>query len=152
VCRRRHCRLTSTSISTADLSQIEFFLQTGYYIKQIDSKNHHGLESAKLYVICYNTNLGATNTAQQMAFLSDLQKIKAIGGSVYILGHHPDITQRLVPDSYSSIVKGLFSGHIHTAESTNSQLFTQIPAISQGATTTGFFIGKISQASNYEIS
>eukprot|EP01041_Mallomonas_annulata_P005585 gene5585-11257_t len=52
---------------------------------------------------------------------------------------------------YQGIVKGQFSGHVHYARDTDAKLFTQVPAISQYAFDTAYFIGKISKSNNYEI-
>lgn len=80
-----------------ELSQIDFFLSTGYFVKQIDVDNNYGFRDANLYVIGYNTNLGSTNEAQQSALLNDLNRIANINGGVYLLGHHPEITNDLIP-------------------------------------------------------
>jgi hypothetical protein len=79
------------------LSQMDFFSNTGYYVKQIDPSNDFGLAEYNLFAISYNTNLGSTNEAQQSALLGDLKKIKDMNGGVYLLGHHPEITMSLIP-------------------------------------------------------
>ena len=47
-------------------------------------------------------------------------------------------------------MKGVFAGHVHTAASTTSQLFTVVPAVTQAVPKivgrTGFFIASVSEA------
>jgi hypothetical protein len=54
-------------------------------------------------------------------------------------------------DDYKSIVRGKFSGHVHVAASTTKNLFTQVAAITQAATDTAFYMGKISKSDDFEI-
>ncbi len=48
------------------------------------------------------------------------------------------------------MVKGVFAGHVHTAASTTSQLFTLVPAVTQAVPKivgrTGFFLAHVSEA------
>jgi len=139
------------------LNQIDFFSKTGYYMKQIDATNKLGLREANLFVIHYNTNLGATNQAQSAAFLQDLEFVSSSFGSspsgFFLLGHHPETTKILVPKEYQPWVRGMFSGHVHFAQNTDSKnLFTQVSAISQDAENTAFFSTKISSNTNYVVS
>uniref|UniRef100_A0A7S0XCU9 Calcineurin-like phosphoesterase domain-containing protein n=1 Tax=Chromulina nebulosa TaxID=96789 RepID=A0A7S0XCU9_9STRA len=133
------------------MTQTEFFSHTGYYIKEIDENNKYINKTIPLYVISYNTNLGLTNIVQQNALLKDLEYVSNNNGGVYILGHHPEVTKNLIPSKYQYLIKGMFSGHTHEAASTNKKLFTQVPAISQAADVTGYYIGKIYEDNNYEI-
>jgi len=133
------------------MDQVGFFQHTGYYIKKVDPNNKYDLTSANLFVISYNTNLGSTNDVQQEALQKDLKFIMNIGGGVYLLAHHPDIATQIIPKEFYSIVKGIFAGHVHFAQSTDSDLFTQVPAISQYATDTAYFLTYIDSSEDYEI-
>lgn len=48
------------------------------------------------------------------------------------------------------MVKGVFAGHVHTAASTTSELFTLVPAVTQAVPQlvgrTGFFLATVSEA------
>ena len=52
-----------------NISQIEFFKLTGYYMKRIDPIDDFGLFNANLFAIMYNTNFGCTNIVQNMALI-----------------------------------------------------------------------------------
>lgn len=120
-----------------DLSPTEFFSRVGYYMKAFDPDDSLGLRAAKIYVIVLNTNLGAANQQQGAAFEADLQWVSERGGMVYILGHHPGIMSNpgLVPEPFRSMVLGKFAGHVHWAESTDDDGYTQLGSISQAGET-----------------
>jgi hypothetical protein len=126
--------------SDAGLDQVGFFLHTGYYMKRFAA-----LPNAKLFVIVTNTNLGMSNTRQNLALASDLAWIKEQGGHVYLIGHHPQTIgclnehglhdcgyDRFIPEQFRSLVRGIFAGHIHSNAKTNTtNLFTQVGSVDQ---------------------
>jgi len=57
----------------------------------------------------------------------------------------------MVPAGFSSIVRGKFAGHIHVAYDTDSALFTQVGAITEAAMDTAFFVGQISESTDYAL-
>ena len=151
--------LVTNGIVTNDLgrqynssSAVQFFLQTGYYMKRFAA-----LPDANLFVICTNTNLGLSNTRQNIAFYDDLAWIAKRGGAVYLIGHHPQTIGCLVeqgkahscgydkwiPAQYRPIIRGVFAGHIHKHHATNTtNYFTQLGSIDQAGDDT-FYIADI---------
>lgn len=142
--------------------QVGFFLRTGYYMKSFAA-----LPKEKLFVIVTNTNLGMSNERQNAALAADLAWVKAQGGRVYLIGHHPqtvgclwehDFAQthgcggdRFIPPQFRSIIRGVFAGHIHSSAPTNlTSLFTQVGSLDQ-AGSDSFFIANITSANDYAI-
>jgi hypothetical protein len=127
---------TASAEAGAGLDQVGFFLRTGYYMKAFAA-----FPEQKLFVIVTNTNLGMSNARQNTALASDLAWVKAQGGRVYLIGHHPQTVgclwehnfaethgcggDRFIPPEFRSIIRGVFAGHIHSSWKTNqSSLFT----------------------------
>ena len=141
------------------LDQVQFFLQTGYYMKRFAA-----LPDANLFVICTNTNLGASNMRQNRAFFADLAWIAARGGAVYLIGHHPQTIGCLnergihacgydhwIPAQYRPLIRGIFAGHIHRHAPTNmTNYFTQVGSIDQAGDDT-FYIANITSAADYHV-
>jgi len=134
-----------------ELSQEGMFNRTGYYVKPLDPLDELGLRSAGLYVMVANTNLGASNVVQSNAIATDCARIRSAGGRFYLLGHHPDTTPYLLPEGCRDLCRGSMSGHVHYAADTDESGFTQVPAISQAAETTGFFIASISADNDFAL-
>lgn len=143
--------LISNSIVTNDLgitysgsSQIDMFKRTGFYCKALPRIGSNA------YAVVHNTILGGSNAVQQKALDETMQWIWNKHGSdaiVYILGHQPSIVHHgtgFVNSKYKNIVKGVFAGHVHKSASTTSELFTQVPGITQasGAYDGAFYIAK----------
>merc|ERR1719228_2641121 len=71
---------------------------------------------------------------------------------VYVLGHHPSVMKNgvnsvYIPKEYRGIIKGVLAGHVHKGESTTSDLLTIIPAITQAAVDTAFYLATVSEFS-----
>lgn len=132
---------------TTTYDQVTLFNSTGYYIKQIPSEV---ADSALMFVMVVNTVLGLDNAVQNAAVKADLEWISAQADTasdkdtvVYVLGHYPDTMKAFLRlpfvASYSHLIGGAFAGHVHTATST-SDLYTQLPAVSQGGTNDNAFM------------
>ena len=124
-----------------------FFRDTGFYAKPLP------LLGAGAYALVLNTNLGGSNAEQKAAMNTTLSWIHARHGNtsaVYVLGHHPSamgkgINGGYIPAQFRGMVKGVFAGHVHNAKATDPQtLFTQVPAVSQQAAVTGFWLATVS--------
>ena len=48
-----------------------------------------------------------------------------------------------IPQEYQAIIKGVFGGHTHTEASTTASLYTQVPAITQEAQVTGYWVATV---------
>jgi len=151
-----YTRTLSGGEELKNVSQVDFFQHTGYYVKKLPYLR--GLRVAGgdtnqwggVYAIITNTNLGLHHFDQMQALYDDLERIERRQGVAYLLGHHPWIAPKMVPSRYQHVMRGVLSGHIHQAETTTPppHLFTQVPAISQNAEDTAFYIAKISSSSS----
>ena len=103
------------------------------------------------FALVLNTNLGGDNNEMKAAVDLTLGWISEHHGNnsiVYLLGHHPAVMGKgvecgYVPEQYWSLIKGVFAGHVHTAKETDKSLFTQVPAITQRAKDTAYWIATV---------
>ena len=122
------------------------FRDTGFYAKPLP------LLGPSAFAVVLNTNLGGDNKEMKAAVNTTLSWINDHHGNnsiVYLLGHHPAVMGKgvecgYVPDHYRSLIKGVFAGHVHTAKATDASLFTQVPAITQEAKVTGYWVATVS--------
>ena len=154
---RRYGNDTNVFLGGKQFDQVQFFLQTGYYMKRFAA-----LPDANLFVICTNTNLGHSNVRQNRALYADLDWIAARGAAVYLIGHHPQTIgclnergihacgyDRWIPARYRPLIRGIFSGHIHKHAPTNmTNYFTQVGSVDQAGDDT-FYIANITHAADY---
>jgi len=138
-----------TYAGSVGLSQVDFFRNTGYYVKQVPYLN--GPYGGGVFAVITNTNLGISQIDQQAALRADFKRIANRNGVAFLLGHHPWIAPSLVPESEKDIIRGVMSGHIHRAFSTTPNLFTQLGAVSQAAVDTGFYLTTIDSSNDYAI-
>ena len=128
------------------LGQVALFEVSGFYIKALPAIG------PSAYAVVLNTNLGGDNEVQTAAMNASLAWVQAKHGdaaAVYLLGHHPSVMRSgtdYVPAAYRALVKGVFAGHIHVAQSTTDKLFTQLGAISQASTNNAFVVATVSDA------
>ena len=128
------------------LGQVALFEVSGFYLKALPTIG------PAAYALVLNTNLGGDNavqTAAMNASLAWVQAKHADGAAVYLLGHHPSVMRvgtDYVPEPYRALIKGVFAGHIHVAQSTTDKLFTQLGAISQASTNNAFVVATVSDA------
>jgi hypothetical protein len=137
------------------MNQTALFRQIGFYCKALP------LISPAAYAIVMNTNLGGSNAVQMKALSDTLQWIHTthantthVTTAVYILGHHPAVMKQgvnIAPAQFRHMVKGTFAGHVHFASTTSDSLFTQVPAVSQHASDTAFWIASVGAATNYTL-
>jgi len=131
-------------VNNQTINQTALFKLTGFYTKAL------AMISPSAFAIVLNTNLGGNNTVQTAALLSSLQWIQSRHGAaaiVYLLGHHPSVMKvgvDYVPASFQPLIKGVFAGHVHYARATTAKLFTQVPAVTQAALNTAFFVVNVS--------
>lgn len=144
--------------TSAGLSPTNFFRRTGYFLKQVKTA-HKGESRSNIYVMSLNTNLGKANAAQVGAMLDDLEWLLKGGASgdpsngsqLFVMGHHPDTMLSIAGDPnllgmlskgpYSGMVRSVLAGHVHFASNTEKDtLFTQVPAMTEAALTTGFYV------------
>lgn len=67
---------------------------------------------------------------------------------VYVLGHHPSVmkggnTCAYIPSEHKGMIAGVFAGHTHVAQATTANLFTQVPAITQHAKDTAYWVAAV---------
>eukprot|EP00937_MAST-01D_sp_MAST-1D-sp2_P005728 g5728.t1 len=130
---------------SAGLNSTAFFRMTGFYAKPLP------LLGPAAFAVVLNTNLGGSNAATRAAVNATLSWIHAAHGNasaVYLLGHHPSVMGKgrecgYVPAQFRPLIKGVFAGHVHTAKATTDALFTQVPAVTQRAGVTGFWVAEV---------
>mmetsp|Transcript_38083 Transcript_38083/g.63908 ORF Transcript_38083/g.63908 Transcript_38083/m.63908 type:complete len:764 (-) Transcript_38083:111-2402(-) len=152
-----YTRTLSEGEEIKNVSQVDFFRHTGYYVKKLPYLrgppcvgNGDDNQCGGCFAIITNTNLGLHHFDQMQALYADLERIEGNQGIAYLLGHHPWIAPKMIPSRYQHLMRGVLSGHIHQAETTTPppELFTQVPAISQNAEDTAFYIAKIASSSS----
>lgn len=130
-----------------EYTTVELFENTGYYIKRIpdniisDATINNNInintdintqDELVYYMIILNTNLGLSDYVQNHVFATDLEWILSQNNAYCIvIGHHPGITNAIVPSKYDSIIKGKLSGHVHFFTPTDANGFTILPAVTQ---------------------
>eukprot|EP00494_Astrolonche_serrata_P034080 UN34349 len=97
------------NITFDGLSPVDFYLQTGFYMKQIDAKNKYGLKDSNIFLISTNTNLGQSNKRQSDALEDALDYVDDLDGKVYFC-HHPDIVDdgKMIPKHHRDIIIAMF--------------------------------------------
>jgi hypothetical protein len=121
---------------------------------------------ANAYAAVLNTNLGGSNAVQKAAMKTALDWIAANNTSavststsppvVYVLGHHPNVmkggnTCAYIPSEHKGMIAGVFAGHTHVAQDTLANLFTQVPAITQNAKDTAYWIAAVTPSAPHVV-
>jgi len=130
-------------------NQTTVFMESGFYAKSLP-----GIAPAA-YAIVINTNLGGGNQITMSTVKTTLRWIFERHGQssiVYVFGHHPSVMKNgvrsvYIPEEYRGIIKGVFAGHVHVGLSTTTDLLTIVPAVSQAATDTAFYLATVSESS-----
>lgn len=131
------------------MNQTTIFMKSGFYAKQLPAI------APTAYAIVINTNLGGDNQLTMSAVNTTLGWIWNRHGNssiVYVFGHHPSVMNGgvksvYIPKKYRSIIKGVFAGHVHKGESTTSDLLTILPAVTQAAHDTAYYLTTVSEDS-----
>lgn len=128
-------------------NQTTVFMESGFYAKSLPAI------APEAYAIVINTNLGGDNQVIMAAVNTTLRWIVDRHGEssiVYFFGHHPSVMKKgvkcaYIPKEYRGIIKGVFAGHVHKGESTTSDLLTILPAVTQFAYDTAFYLATVSE-------